>query len=92
MIIEKTLTGEYSYFCSKCLYEWRSIQRLVAPKCPKCSGLLNQDKIDIDFNKYTKMEDQFFTMYNDSCSGCPNHPKNNGSGICHCILGDRISY
>ena len=24
-----------------------------------------------------------------ACMGCPNHPSNGGSGICHCILGIR---
>ena len=24
-----------------------------------------------------------------ACMGCPNHPSNGGSGICHCILGSK---
>ena len=24
---------------------------------------------------------------NEACKNCSNHPKNGGSGICHCILG-----
>ena len=28
-----------------------------------------------------------------ACQGCPNHPSNGGSGICHCILGNpQITY
>lgn len=31
------------------------------------------------------------TLGNDNipaaCKGCPNHPSNGGSGVCHCILG-----
>ena len=25
----------------------------------------------------------------NACMGCPNHPANGGSGICHCILGSK---
>lgn len=30
----------------------------------------------------------------DPCYHCSNHPRNGGSGVCHCILGsmDRIRY
>ena len=31
------------------------------------------------------IHNNFFT--NDSCINCSNNPKNGGSGICHCILG-----
>lgn len=27
----------------------------------------------------------------DLCKGCPNHPINGGSGICHCTLGSNIT-
>lgn len=27
-----------------------------------------------------------------ACRNCPNHPLNGGSGICHCILGQRPVY
>ena len=29
---------------------------------------------------------------NESCINCSNNPKNGGSGICHCILGQQIIY
>lgn len=30
---------------------------------------------------------------NDPCANCSNNPKNGGSGICHCILGQQqITY
>ena len=29
---------------------------------------------------------------NESCLNCSNNPKNGGSGICHCILGQQVSY
>lgn len=25
----------------------------------------------------------------ETCRYCPNHPSNGGSGICHCILGQK---
>lgn len=27
-----------------------------------------------------------------ACRGCLNHPTNGGSGICHCILGNPVTY
>lgn len=27
-----------------------------------------------------------------SCRNCSNHPNNGGSGICHCILGNSVTY
>lgn len=33
-----------------------------------------------------------YTIDNDPCKACPNNPANGGSGICHCILGNRITY
>lgn len=32
------------------------------------------------------------TVIPPSCENCSNHPKNGGSGICHCILGSPIIY
>lgn len=29
---------------------------------------------------------------NDPCEHCSNNPKNGGSGICHCILGQSVVY
>ena len=26
-------------------------------------------------------------IFPDACRHCPNHPKNGGSSVCHCILG-----
>ena len=26
------------------------------------------------------------------CDGCANNPKNGGSGICHCTLGQKMFY
>ena len=28
----------------------------------------------------------------DPCSHCTTHPINGGSGVCHCILGNRVTY
>ena len=28
----------------------------------------------------------------DVCASCGNNPKNGGSGVCHCVLGQRTFY
>ena len=32
------------------------------------------------------------TFSYDPCDYCSNNPKNGGSGICNCILGNRVTY
>jgi len=36
--------------------------------------------------------DTYSNQTNSYCEYCSNHPKNGGSGICHCILGTPIIY
>lgn len=43
-------------------------------------------------NKYIISEDVFHTCYPSNCDRCHNNPKNGGSGICHCILGQQTIY
>lgn len=46
------------------------------------------------FKRYNK---QYYIpgwVYNipSACKNCSNHPSNGGSGICQCILGQRVIY
>ena len=40
---------------------------------------------------YLYFTPQFYD-YSNPCQCCSNNPKNGGSGICHCILGNPIIY
>lgn len=41
----------------------------------------------------TPIKEQFYSGdIPAACMGCPNHPANGGSGICHCILGSNVVY
>ena len=40
---------------------------------------------EFNFYDYSKKE-------SSPCDGCTNNPKNGGSGICHCILGQKVFY
>lgn len=58
----------------------------------KYSNLVDVIDWDNDLKKWTiddnRLEGLVFTA-SDACSWCPNHPANGGSGICHCILGQK---
>lgn len=36
--------------------------------------------------------DLAFMYSDDFCANCSNNPANGGSGICHCVLGNRTTY
>lgn len=77
MIIETVL---YHYECKDCGYIWSSNIKLYNPHCPKCIDT-NTDWI-IPFKSFYAKE----TLLDDPCQGCSNHPKNGGSGVCHCTI------
>lgn len=39
---------------------------------------------------YTSTE--YYKYIPEACRNCSNHPSNGGSGICQCILGQRVIY
>lgn len=65
-------------------------QGWICPRCgranaPWVSSCICRDNFSIVINYKTDIP--------VSCRGCPNHPSNGGSGICHCILGgSQITY
>lgn len=66
----------YQYSCSCCGYLWKSEENIINPICPKCSN--------------TTTPFQYIT--NSPCDSCMSNPKNGGSGICFCTLGNNISF
>lgn len=45
-----------------------------------------------DWKDFKYKEPEFYTTCDnipEACKNCSNHPSNGGSGICHCILGQR---
>lgn len=54
------------------------------------SNLVDRIDWDNDIKRWTIRDDDLESLVftaSDTCTGCPNNPKNGGSGICHCILG-----
>lgn len=41
---------------------------------------------------YILYDNSLNTNIPDNCKYCTNHPSNGGSGICHCILGNNITF
>ena len=52
----------------------------------KNTGCINPKYIHIVFHTNSN------NTYRTPCENCPNNPKNGGSGICHCVLGNKIIY
>lgn len=49
-------------------------------------------QINIPFQQVKDWKPEFYTTCDnipEACKNCSNHPSNGGSGICHCILGQR---
>lgn len=66
---------------------------IPAKQCPVCGWRWEGEREEIvrvpfGGNMYP-IDDNVYTLSQTprSCQGCPNHPVNGGSGICHCILG-----
>ena len=53
-----------------------------------------KENYDIDLIiEPSETTDTFESLFiNDNCKKCSNHPKNGGSGICHCVLGSHVIY
>jgi len=88
-------------------YEKQEIVNEVNKQIEDCKKRLDKrfDSIEEKLNKiidnnsgtYTPIEVPFYNYpwsvdTPDPCKNCPQHPSNGGSGICHCTLGQNISY
>ena len=67
-------------------------------ECPKCGWFWEGQRepiIRVPFNEksmpvITELNNPLQptdSRYDGACAGCNNNPRNGGSGICHCILG-----
>ena len=62
-------------------------------ECPNCGWFLEgqREVLRIPFQENDVSITKTFNYGNTctpvACTGCSNHPKNGGSGICHCTLG-----
>lgn len=45
-----------------------------------------------DFINATYEDSMVGNCEQSACINCPNNPKNGGSGVCHCILGQQTIY
>ena len=50
------------------------------------------DRTDYILERYTPMQPSDTAFDSSHCKHCPNNPINGGSGICHCILGQKEIY
>ena len=60
---------------------------------PSLNDYLNSYNLNDYLNSYN-LEDSIVSNFEQSaCINCPSNPKNGGSGICHCTLGQmHIAY
>lgn len=84
--------------CHNCGWSWEG-QREEVIRVPfggdksTVADLLNYDHLEVSLNDLTILNNYNYqdatigTFDNPSCVGCSNNPKNGGSGICFCILG-----
>jgi hypothetical protein len=47
--------------------------------------LLKQFEIPLTWS-FKRLPDLEMVEYDDPCAGCSNHPRNGGSGFCHCTI------
>jgi len=88
------------YTCPKCGKDLQEEMIATYPpihvkKCYSCgwSSETREDVIRIPYGQdYFSSPVTDKTYIPDSCQSCGNHPNNGGSGVCHCILGNQITY
>ena len=84
--------------CPKCGHDLESLLVCTNPpiprkECHNCgwSWEGHREVLRIPFQEndmsITKIFNYGDTCTPVACAGCSNHPKNGGSGICHCTLG-----
>ena len=84
------------YTCPEC---GSDLEELVYPtyppihakRCNKCGWKIEEEP-DIVRIPYTSASLTTINSAPDPCKHCSNYPSNGGSGICHCILGNTVTY
>lgn len=57
--------------------------------CPMCASIINRNN---NLKGFSYPDFGVFVEKSSACDKCSNNPKNGGSGICHCILGQKVFY
>lgn len=87
--------------CFNCGWSWTGEQEQVIRRpfggnslvVDDLVGLYKYDRLEINLDDITllnnfNLEDATISVFEQSsCVNCSNNPKNGGSGICHCTLG-----
>lgn len=97
----------YKFICSHCgcefalnQFEMTALQNeskstsTTSCNCPECGHTVSSYQITeqtIDHSAITQLMSSLGNIPN-LCRNCHNHPSNGGSGICHCILGNIVTY
>ena len=80
---------QYKYECPKCgwFHVESSIEEVVrVPYHPALSPAIHK-------NSYIRQNiDTDWMFQSEPCRNCSQNPKNGGSGICHCTLGNHITF
>ena len=81
------------YTCPECGADLREEVLLRNPPitkmiCDNCGWGSEEDEYIVRIPYATESD---FDISN-ACKHCSNNPRNGGSGICHCILGNNITY
>ncbi len=56
--------------------------------CPMCASIIRANNARSRESSCIKIAD----LIPECCKKCSNRPSNGGSGICHCILGQKTIY
>ena len=80
--------------CPKCGYDLKSEVLTCNPPihkdyCPNCgwSHSNREENVRVPFIENESPYATLDSFQNSPCVTCGNNPKNGGSGICHCTLG-----
>ena len=75
--------------CFGCGWEWTGEPEQVVrvPFGGNDMDIINQPSLNDYLNSYNLNDPLINNFEPSSCINCSNNPKNGGSGICHCTLG-----
>ena len=75
--------------CWNCGWSWtgKSEEVVRVPFGGNDIGIINQPSLNDYLNTYNSKDLLINNFEQSACEGCSNNPKNGGSGICNCTLG-----
>lgn len=75
------------------LEEQKSIQEHI-DQISEPTGINLYDLFDLEEPNFTELKNPFVrnNFENKACENCSSNPKNGGTGICNCILGQQTIY